>query len=210
MKWEDFLETEKSKDYFKKIEFFLESQNRDIIFPPKGKIFNSFIQTPLDSIKVIILSQDPYHGDGQANGLAFSVNKDVKIPPSLRNIYKEIKEDCGYENKSGDLTPWANQGVFLLNTILTVEKSKPESHKDIGWDIFTDNTIKYLSMSKENLVFMLWGNHAKGKEELIDNDKHSTHPSPFSSYRGFFGCKHFSKCNEYLLNKGLKPIDWRI
>ncbi|CAG7580263.1 MAG: uracil-DNA glycosylase [uncultured marine phage] len=213
MSWEDFLKNEKKKDYFKEIESFLESQDRDNIFPPKGQVFNAFNQTPFENIKVIIIGQDPYHGSGQANGLAFSVNEGVKIPPSLRNIFKEIKNEFGYDMDKGDLTSWANQGVFLLNTILTVEKSKPESHKDIGWNTFTDNCIKWVSENKENLVFMLWGNHAKSKESLI-GDNHlilkSTHPSPFSAYRGFLGCDHFKKCNEYLEGKNLKPIDWKI
>lgn len=212
--WVDFLREEKSKEYFKKIEEFLDSQDRSIIFPPRGMVFNAFRQTHLNTIKVIIISQDPYHGDGQANGLAFSVNDGIKIPPSLRNIFKELNDDFGYEMTSGNLTSWANQGVFLLNTILTVEKSKPESHKNIGWSTFTDNTIKWLSENKEGLVFMLWGNHAKSKAEFIDTDKHlvlkSTHPSPFSAHRGFLGCKHFSECNEYLKENKKDPIDWKV
>lgn len=212
MEWDNFLDTEREKDYFKKINEFLDTQNSGDIFPPSNLIFNAFDLTKLDDIKVVIIGQDPYHGDGQANGLAFSVNDGVKIPPSLRNIFKEIKNEYGYEMVSGDLTSWAKQGVFLLNTILTVEKSKPESHKDIGWEIFTNNAIKWISNSRENLVFMLWGNHAKSKEKYIDSDKHlilkSTHPSPFSAYRGFLGCGHFRECDNHLTKLGLDKIKW--
>jgi len=214
MEWLDFINSERDKEYFKNIDFFLESIDKSSVFPPIEKIFNAFDVTELENIKVIILGQDPYHGEGQANGLAFSVNDGVIIPPSLRNIFKEIKREYGYDIKNGDLTPWARQGVFLLNSILTVEKSKPESHRNIGWETFTDNTISFLSEKKENLVFMLWGNYAKTKKNLIDVDKHyileSTHPSPFSAHRGFLGCDHFVKCNDILRSKNIDIINWDI
>ena len=185
------------------------------IFPPRDLVFNSLNQVAFDNTKVVILGQDPYHGKGQAHGLAFSVPEGVKIPPSLRNIFKEINDDV-YSGEaldhSTDLTRWAKQGVLLLNATLTVEEGKPESHKSYGWDKITDQIIEVIGKKRENVVFMLWGGHARAKKKLIDADKHlileAPHPSPLSSYRGFFGCKHFSKCNEYLVRKGRVGINW--
>lgn len=183
------------------------------IYPNPKNIFRAFNLTPFDKVKVVILGQDPYHGMGQANGLCFSVPKGITPPPSLKNIYKEIKSDIGkVASEDGDLTHWSEQGVFLLNSILTVVKNSPASHHNIGWEAFTDNVIKTLSDKRENLVFILWGAYAQKKEDLIDSKKHlilkSPHPSPFSADRGFFGNKHFSKTNEYLEENGVGGINW--
>lgn len=185
------------------------------VLPPREYIFRALELTPLENIKAVILGQDPYHGEGEANGLAFSVNKDIKIPPSLRNIYKELNSDLGLEIPThGDLTSWAKEGVLLLNSILTVEKNKPASHRDIGWQQYTDSLISQISNEKEHVVFILWGKYAQSKIPLINQNKHlviaSTHPSPFSANKGFLGSKPFSKCNNWLKQKDVSQIDWRI
>ena len=185
------------------------------IYPPKDQIFRALELTPPESVKAVIIGQDPYHGQGQANGLAFSVNPGVKVPPSLRNIFKELHNDVGCSiPKSGNLTKWAKEGVLLLNTALTVRAHRANSHKDCGWTWFTDNVIKILSDRRENLVFILWGGNARSKKPLIDRSKHlvleCAHPSPLSAYNGFFGCRHFSKTNEYLAAHGKTPIDWQL
>ena len=182
------------------------------IFPPKKLVFSAFTTDLLD-VKVVILGQDPYHTPGAAEGLAFSVPASQPIPPSLINVYKEIDDDIGrHANPSGSLRNWQKQGVLLLNTVLTVEAHKPKSHSDKGWETFTTAVISYLNENRENLVFMLWGRDAKNKKSLINPSRHlileAAHPSPLSAYNGFFGCRHFSKCNEYLEKHGLKPIEW--
>ncbi|CAI8193677.1 MAG: uracil-DNA glycosylase [Sulfurovum sp.] len=213
--WEDIIKHEKQQDYYKKLETIIdEKYETTTVFPPKEKIFYAFSQTPLDNLKVVILGQDPYHGANQAQGLAFSTPKEMKNPPSMANILKEIQSDLQRPSScdDGDLTPWANDGVLLLNTILTVEQAKPKSHEKLGWEIFTDNIIKYISNNCSNIVFILWGAPSIKKTKLIDESKHhiltSPHPSPLSSYRGFFGCKHFSKTNEILNSIGKKQINW--
>ena len=203
-----------SKNWYKKY-IPCEIATFENVFPPKEDIFKALELTPLENIKAVILGQDPYHGQGQANGLAFSVYKGVKIPPSLRNIFKELNTDLGIEiPKHGDLTTWAKQGVLLLNSVLTVEKEKPASHKNIGWEEYTDNLISEISGKKEHVVFILWGKYAEGKISLIDTKKHiiisSPHPSPFSARKGFFGSKPFSRCNKWLIERHLEPIDWSI
>lgn len=185
------------------------------IYPAKENIFAAFNLTPFEKVKVVIIGQDPYHGPNQAHGLCFSVQPGVKIPPSLANIYKEIESDLHIKMPShGYLKAWAEQGVLLLNSILTVEAGKPMSHKNLGWEQFTDHVIDLINEKKENVVFMLWGAPAQAKAKNVDPQKHfilkSVHPSPLSSYRGFFGCKHFSQCNEYLISKGIKPINWQL
>jgi uracil-DNA glycosylase len=182
-----------------------------VCYPPKSQILQAFKLTPLDKVKVVILGQDPYHGLGQANGLAFSVNSGQKAPPSLRNILKEVWDDVG-GMPWVDLTRWAEQGVFLLNAALTVEEKKPGSHSSFGWETFTDEVIRAISLNQPNVVFMLWGNYAQRKEVLIDTTKHyilkAPHPSPLSAYQGFFGCKHFSQANAFLEEKGLSAVKW--
>ena len=214
--FETVLEQEKQKDYYKELMDFVESEYKSkTIFPPKEKIFEAFKYTPLDKVKVVILGQDPYHGEGEAHGLAFSVNHGIKIPPSLKNIYKEINLEYGYDiPNTGYLVKWAKQGVLLLNTVLTVEKDKPASHKSKGWEIFTDRIISELNESENPIVFMLWGNYAKSKLDLLNNSNHlileSVHPSPFSARNGFFGNNHFKSANEFLKKNGLEEVDWRI
>ncbi|APC97629.1 uracil-DNA glycosylase [Francisella frigiditurris] len=218
MIWSDILSEEKQKPYFNEILNFLANEIRQgkIIFPIKENIFNAFKYTGFENLKVVILGQDPYHNFNQAHGLAFSVQEGVDVPPSLKNMYKELARSVtGFSEPShGCLTSWAEQGVFLLNTTLTVEAHKANSHKDIGWGVFTDTVIKKISDNKENVVFMLWGSHARKKKDLIDNSKHlileSTHPSPLSAHRGFLGCDHFIKCNDFLIKKGLDPINWAL
>jgi uracil-DNA glycosylase len=184
------------------------------VFPKPQDIFKAFSLTPFSKVKVVILGQDPYHNDGQAHGLSFSVEDGVIVPPSLKNIYKEIEQDCGIKKdfSNGNLQGWAKQGVFLLNAILTVVAHTPASHQGKGWEAFTDTVIKTISDKHEHVVFMLWGNYARSKKQLIDTSKHlvleAPHPSPFSAYSGFFGCKHFSKCNEYLEKYGKGVIQW--
>ena len=185
------------------------------IYPPKDYIFNALKLTSYKDTKVVIVGQDPYHGEGEAHGLSFSVQKGVKIPPSLKNIYKELYSDLGIvPEDNGDLSNWAKQGVLLLNSVLTVEKDKAASHRNIGWDVLTDYIIKMLNLKEEPIVFILWGNFAKKKAKLITNEKHliitSAHPSPLSASRGFFGSKPFSKANNFLVNNKLKPIDWKV
>ncbi len=214
--WLEALKAEFQQPYFAAIKQFLlnEKKKGTTVYPPGPLIFNAFNRTPFDKVKVVILGQDPYHGPGQAHGLCFSVADGVKTPPSLRNIYKELNKDIGMEiPKSGNLEKWADQGVFLLNAMLTVQANRAASHQKIGWQTFTDAAIRKLSEEREGLVFMLWGNFAKKKAALIDKNKHhilaSGHPSPLSS-RYFFGCKHFSKANEILKEQGKEPIDWSL
>ena len=212
--WQEVLEDEFKKDYFvelkKKVD---EAYKTCVVYPEYKNIFKCFKMTQLKNVKVVILGQDPYHQPGQANGLCFSVNEGVKLPPSLKNIYTEIENDLGIKMKnSGNLECWARQGVFLLNTILTVKDSSPLSFQNMGWEKFTLEMIKVLNEDDHPKVFLLWGSKAWGKEQYITNKNHlvlkSVHPSPLSAYRGFLGCKHFSKCNEYLISKGLTPINW--
>ncbi len=214
--WDDFLNEQFNQDYFKKLSSFLTLEYASkTIFPPKIEVFSSFYFTDLDKVKVVIIGQDPYHQENQACGLAFAVKPNVPLPPSLINIYKEIQQDLNIKMSSdGYLVKWAKQGVMLLNTVLTVEKSKPNSHKGKGWEIFTDNVIKHLNKQDQPIVFLLWGNNAKEKIKLLDNPKHlvltTVHPSPLSANCGFFGCKHFSKANAFLEKNGLTPIDWKM
>ena len=215
--WKEVLSTEFQKDYFKNLKKFLvdEKSKNKRIYPPGNLIFNAFDKTPFNKVKVVILGQDPYHGYGQAHGLCFSVPDGIKIPPSLRNIYKELHSDIGFIiPKSGNLEKWAKQGVLLLNATLTVRDSEAGSHQKKGWETFTDNVIKTVSDKRENIVFILWGNYAQSKEGLIDSTKHfiikSVHPSPLSASRGFFGSKPFSKTNNYLESKGITKIDWNL
>ena len=214
--WLNLLESEFSKKYMSDIKTFLYSEysNNKIIYPSKSLIFNAFNLCDFEEVKVIILGQDPYHGPDQAHGLSFSVRKNIPFPPSLKNIIKELENDIGvkFQQNDGNLSKWAKQGVFHLNTTLTVEKSKPLSHSKIGWELFTDKVIELLSEKKQNLVFILWGKHAQAKNQLIDNSKHlvisSTHPSPLSAHRGFFGSKPFSQTNKFLISKNINEINW--
>lgn len=212
--WKVQLSDEFSKQYFLQLtEFVKQEYKSNTIFPPPAQIFNAFEYCPFEKVKVVILGQDPYHGKGQAHGLAFSVNERIALPPSLQNIYKEIKSDTGEEPlPNGSLISWAKQGVLLLNATLTVQISKPGSHQNKGWEQFTDAVIKLLSDKKHHLVFILWGAYARKKRDLIDDSKHlileSAHPSPFSAAHGFFGNRHFSKTNHYLEENGVTPITW--
>ena len=213
--WKNELRDEFLSPYFLQIkENLINAKKNEVVFPPSELIFNAFNITPFDEVKVVILGQDPYHGINQAMGLSFSVPKGVKIPPSLINIFKELQMEFGYEiPKNGDLTNWAKQGVLLLNSSLSVAANKPNSHSKFGWQIFTDSVIKILSQKRQNLVFMLWGNYAKAKANLIDENRHlvlkAAHPSPLAG-GAFFGCNHFKKCNEYLKLHNKNEIDWRI
>ena len=215
-KWDEILNEEYHKDYFKNIVAFVNKVYKEkVIFPPKNRILSALDITDYDKVKVVILGQDPYHGIGEANGLAFSVNDGVKIPPSLKNIYKELYDDLKVPiPNTGNLESWANEGVLLLNSVLTVEKDKPASHKNIGWENFTDSIIKKINEKEEPVVFILWGNFSKSKKSLITNPKHliieSSHPSPFSVNYGFFGSRPFSKTNKFLEENGIKEIDWTI
>lgn len=212
--WKKALSSEFEKEYFKTLsETVRKAYLSRSVFPPPKLVFNAFEQCPFDKVKVVILGQDPYHGMGQAHGLSFSVPEGVKAPPSLQNIYKEIKNDIGTDiPSSGNLERWAKQGVLLLNATLTVENGKAGSHQALGWEQFTDAVIQTISDGKEHIVFLLWGNYAKQKGKNIDTTKHlvltSAHPSPFSAYNGFFGSKHFSKTNEYLKRYNIDPIIW--
>ena len=216
--WKKSLKNEFKEAYFHDLVEFLknEKSSKQVVYPPGPLIFNAFNLTDLDQVKVVIIGQDPYHGPNQAHGLSFSVQKGIPAPPSLMNIYKEIQNDLGITNlkTKGDLTYWAKQGVLLLNATLTVRANQPNSHAGIGWQRFTDKVIQVLNEQCEHLVFMLWGNFAKEKGMHIDTKKHlilkAAHPSPFSADKGFFGCKHFSKTNEYLIKFGKSPIDWMI
>lgn len=213
--WKEALREEFLSEYFAKIkENLLAAKAREIVYPPGNLIFNAFNLTPFERVRAVILGQDPYHGAHQAMGLSFSVPHGVRIPPSLVNIYKEIKSDLGIsEPESGDLSYWAKQGVLLLNASLSVGANRANSHSGFGWQIFTDAVIKILSARRQNLVFMLWGNFAKAKSALIDAQKHliltAAHPSPLAG-GAFFGCRHFSRCNEYLRAHGLGEIDWDL
>jgi len=212
--WKSLVKSEVNLSYYVELQDFIESEYLSATcFPPQKEIFKAFLKSDFDSTKVVIIGQDPYHGKGQANGLCFSVNEGVKIPPSLRNIFKELQADLKITiPESGNLERWAEQGVLLLNSVLTVKEASPGSHKNKGWELFTDHVIKEISDNKENIVFLLWGAYAIAKSSLIDENKHlilsSTHPSPFSAYKGFLGCQHFSKTNLYLQTKGLKEINW--
>jgi uracil-DNA glycosylase len=215
--WKKVLEAEFSKPYFLQIVHFLktEKNNGKIIYPPGSQIFNAFEMSPFDRTKLVLLGQDPYHGPGQAHGLSFSVPDGVRPPPSLQNIFKELQADTGMPiPHTGNLSPWARQGVLLLNAYLTVEQNVPASHSQAGWAEFTNAVIQKLSDQKKNIVFLLWGKFAQEKQVLIDETKHlllkAAHPSPFSAEKGFFGCRHFSKSNEYLVKQGLDPIDWKL
>ena len=214
--WSDYLFQEREKDYFRSLYTFLNNRINTDIYPPRGSWFKAFEYSSFESTKVIILGQDPYHGVGQAEGLSFSVPKGVVIPPSLRNIYKELEEDdVDFTNpEHGNLISWAQQGVLLLNSVLTVEKNTPAAHANQGWELFTDQVINLLNDNKDHLVFILWGAYANKKSELIDSNKHlilsAPHPSPFSAHKGFFGCKHFSETNHYLKSSKQQTIDWSI
>jgi len=215
--WKAALTEEFEKPYFAEIRRFLQEEKAagKIIYPPGSLIFNAFNSTPFEKVRVVILGQDPYHGAGQAHGLCFSVQHGVKPPPSLVNIYKELKDDVGFEiPKHGNLQKWTEQGVFLLNAMLTVEANQPASHQKKGWEEFTNAVIQKLSKERNGLIFILWGNFAQQKAVLIDETKHTilkaAHPSPFSAYNGFFGCKHFSKTNEILKAIGEMEIDWQV
>ena len=212
-KWDIILKEELKKEYFKNLGIFIKNEYKNkIIFPNYTNIFNALKFTDYDSVKVVILGQDPYHGFGEAHGLSFSVKQGVKMPPSLVNIYKELYSDLGIKRTCSDLTDWAKQGILLLNSILTVEQDKPLSHKNKGWEIFTDTIIKKLNEREEPVIFLLWGNYARSKKEIITNKRHkiieSVHPSPLSANRGFFGSKPFSKINDYLKNIGKEEIKW--
>ena len=212
--WDEVLSEEFSSEYYLKLREFLKTEySTRTIYPSMYDIFNSMKYTSFDNVKVVLLGQDPYHNEGQAMGLSFSVPKGIQVPPSLVNMYKELKNELGVEIKdSGDLTGWAKQGVLLLNTVLTVRAHQANSHKGRGWELFTDSIIKKISDKKDGVVFLLWGGNARSKKPLIDNKKHlileCAHPSPLSAYNGFFGCGHFKKANEYLIKVGKTPIDW--
>ncbi len=212
--WKSLLADEFEKEYFIQLTDFVRNEYKTRrIYPPAKLIFNAFDQCPFENLKIVILGQDPYHGPGQAHGLCFSVNDGIDFPPSLRNIFKELKNDVGKEiPKTGNLLPWAKQGVLLLNATLTVRANQAGSHQNKGWEIFTDTVIHKINEQKENVAFILWGNYAISKGKFIDQSKHlvltSVHPSPLSASRGFFGNHHFSKANEFLQKKGLEPVIW--
>lgn len=215
-KWDEILDEEYHKDYFRVlVDFINQEYQTKTVYPLKSRILRSLALTNYDDVKVVILGQDPYHGEGEANGLAFAVSNGIKLPPSLQNIYKELYSDLGIPIASvGNLECWANEGVLLLNSVLTVEKDKAASHKGKGWENFTDAIIKKINEKDTPVVFILWGNFARSKKVLITNPNHyvveSTHPSPFSAYHGFFGSKPFSKTNEFLKKNNIKEIDWRV
>ena len=215
--WKAVLEPEFAKPYMHALKGFLQEEKKHhVVFPPSSLIFNAFDHTPFDQVKVVILGQDPYHNVGQAHGLSFSVPKGVAIPPSLRNMYQELGNDIpGFQPPNhGDLTAWTNRGVLLLNATLTVRAHTAGSHQGKGWEAFTDKAIAELSSRRKGIVFLLWGRYAQNKAALINYRDHhiltAAHPSPFSAYNGFFGCKHFSKANALLVNQGLEPIDWQV
>ena len=214
--WESFLEKERKEEYFKKITQFINTEySKGIVYPKKEEIFAALRATPFEKTKIVIIGQDPYHGENQAHGLAFSVQPGTKIPPSLINIFKELSTDLEIPvSKTGNLIPWAEQGVLLLNTVLTVRAGEANSHKNKGWEEFTDKVITKLNSSDNPIVFILWGKPAQEKAKLLNNQKHlilkAAHPSPLSAFRGFFGCKHFSKANTYLRNTNLQEINWNL
>ena len=216
--WQEIIRQQQSQAYFHHINDFVEKQRRDgkVIYPPQDQVFSAFDMTPFEDVRVVILGQDPYHGAQQAHGLAFSVLPGVKIPPSLRNMYKELADDIeGFVPPThGYLASWAKQGVLMLNTVLTVEEGKAHSHAKCGWETFTDHIIAQLNERNEPIIFLLWGAHAQKKGQAIDESKHfvlnAPHPSPLSARRGFFGCKHFSRTNELLKSQNLSVIDWRL
>ena len=212
-KWDEILKDEFKKPYFKELGVFIKNEyNHKIIYPEYQNIFNALRYTDYDEVKVVILGQDPYHGEREAHGLSFSVEAEVRRPPSLENIFKELYNDLGIRRTNNNLTDWAKQGVILLNSIMTVVKDTPLSHKGKGWETFTDNLIRYLNEREKPIVFIFWGSYARSKKELITNPNHyiieSPHPSPLSASRGFFGSKPFSKANNFLVSHGIKPINW--
>lgn len=212
-KWDIVLKDEMKQEYFKKLGIFVKNEyKKKQVFPPYENIFDALRFTDYDDVKVVILGQDPYHGLGEAHGLSFSVHEGIPMPPSLQNIFKELESDLGIKRSCSDLTDWAKQGVLLLNSIMTVEKDKPLSHKDKGWEIFTDDIIKYLNNREKPVIFLLWGSFARSKKALITNKQHyiieSVHPSPLSAYRGFFGSKPFSKINSILKKNNIEEIKW--
>ena len=215
-KWDKILEEEYKKEYFIKLLKTLQIEYRTkTIFPPKHDVFRAMRLTDYDNIKVVILGQDPYHGEGEAEGLSFSVRDGIRKPPSLKNIFKELEDDLGYkEPQTGSLVKWAKEGVLLLNSLLTVEKDKPLSHKKLGWERFTDEIIKKINEKETPVVFILWGAYAKSKKNYITNKNHyiieSTHPSPFSARNGFFGSKPFSKTNKFLISKKISPVNFKL
>lgn len=211
--WDVVLKEEYEKNYFKNIAMFINKEYKEkIVYPPKRDILRALKLTDYNDVKVVILGQDPYHGENEANGLSFSVNDGIKLPPSLKNIYKELYDDLGITKTTGDLTSWANQGVLLLNSVLTVLKDTPTSHSKIGWQEYTDAIIRKLNEREKTIVFILWGNYARSKKNLITNKRHyiieSPHPSPFSANSGFFGSRPFSKTNEFLKKNNIKEIEW--
>ncbi|MDX2282664.1 MAG: uracil-DNA glycosylase [Bacteroidia bacterium] len=215
--WHEALASEWEQPYFKNLKAFLvrEREEGHTVYPPGSLIFNAFNKTPFDRVKVVILGQDPYHGPGQAHGLSFSVPAGIKPPPSLVNLYKELASDTGFRIPAhGNLEPWAERGVLLLNSMLTVRANTPGSHARQGWETFTDAVIRALNIGREGLVFLLWGKYAQDKGQIIDRNRHhvllAAHPSPFSADKGFFGCRHFSKANELLAARGAEPVDWQL
>jgi len=216
--WQEAIGAEKAQPYFRQILTHVraERESGQTVYPPAADVFNAFKYTEFADVKVVILGQDPYHNEGQAHGLAFSVREGVAVPPSLVNIYKELADDiAGFSvPPHGCLTRWAEQGVLLLNTVLTVRAHRAHSHADLGWETFTDRVVAQINAGRENVVFMLWGSHAQKKGAMIDRSRHlvlsAPHPSPLSAYRGFFGCRHFSRANAYLAAHGITPIDWQL
>ncbi|MCF2669859.1 MAG: uracil-DNA glycosylase [Butyricicoccus sp.] len=214
--WDEILREEFESDYYRRIRAILKKEYAEYeIYPPKEDIFNALRYTSYSDVKAVLLGQDPYHGPGQAHGLCFSVRPGVEPPPSLKNIFRELETDMGLEPPtSGCLTPWAQEGVLLLNTTLTVRRGQANSHKNLGWTQFTDAVIRKLNDRTQPIVFLLWGGNARSKRELITNPQHlvleTVHPSPLSAYNGFFGCRHFSQCNEFLMKNGVAPIDWTL
>ena len=214
--WTPWLKEEWQQPYFRKLaQFIHEEYETKAIYPPKQQVFSAFENCDINDVKIVILGQDPYHQKGQAHGMCFSVNPGVPIPPSLQNIYRELQNDLGcFIPDNGYLMPWAEQGVFLLNTVLSVQDSRPRSHAGKGWEIFTDHAIARINAKEEPVVFLLWGRDARNKAQMLDHSKHlvleAPHPSPLSAYNGFFGCRHFSKANDFLVHKGLTPINWQI
>ena len=217
LRWSDVLKDEKQADYFQRVCAFVrrERQQGKVIYPPPDQVFNAFAQTPFEHLKVVILGQDPYHGPDQAHGLAFSVRQHVALPPSLRNIYQELQDDLGITPPShGNLTAWAQQGVFLLNTVLTVTQGRAHAHAGKGWETFTDQVIRHINTWHHNVVYILWGSNARKKAAMVNEQRNlvlqSPHPSPLSAHRGFFGSRPFSRANAYLQQHGQTPVDWRI